>query len=173
MTIQKEKKNLTKKVTKKSPYLKTYEPIMVHKGYDEVPLVPEYILNRMTWAGDSMGMVFCYILKVADADKFGIPRPLITITNKEGEFGIYEAPTLLSIGGHDLLEKIETGDLEAHYAYNDLHPEKTYSGNECSLIVCKNKDDEDVIVAMNDEMSDLMTDEVYNKRDWRNWKIPF
>ena len=136
-----------------SPYIIHYEPIMECVGFEEIPMLPEYIFDRRkdVW-DDCFGRPFCYILKVADANKYGL-HPSKTITNKDGEFGIYEAPMLINLG---MMEKIESGELLAYYAYNDVHPELTYSGHDCPLLVMKNKDGEDVFVAVNEEIDSLI-----------------
>jgi len=64
---------------KESPYLIHNEPIMEGAGYEEIPLIPIYVLDKRTpetWWDDASGRPFCVILEVAEAEKFGLSTSL-------------------------------------------------------------------------------------------------
>jgi len=73
-----------------------------------------------------------------------------------------------------LMEKVESGELLAHYSYNDANADEEpgYSG-EVPLIVMKNKDGEKVFISVNDDIEDLIDKHNYDGRDWSEWRLDY
>ena len=151
------------------PYLIHYEPITEIVGFDEIPLVPIYILDRRTHPMYCMERPFCVILEVAEAEKHGLSTSFFC-WYQIGKFGIYEVPHLIDMG---LMDKVESGELLAYYAENDFVNHE-YSG-EVPLIIGKNNGKQ-CFVAVNDNIERIIDkhndDEGIDWREfeWNNFK---
>jgi len=159
-----------------TPYLIHHEPIMECVDFEEIPLVPIYILDRRTapW-DDCFGRPLCVILEVAEAEKHGLNASTY-LTFQLGEFGIYELPTIMwrdRETGSNIMDKIVSGELLAYYAENDFVNHE-YSG-EVPLIIGKNNG-EQCFVAVNDNIERIIDkhndDEGIDWREfeWNNFK---
>ena len=136
---------------KENIYHTRLEPIEECVGYEEIPQIPVYILDKRTpetWWNDAFGRPLCVILEVAEAEKHGLSTEH-NCQYQIGDLGIYEVPTLMACG---LMEKIESGELLAHYTYNDANGEYAGYSGEVPLVILTNKDGEKVFVSVDDDI---------------------